>query len=488
MDRGDAESTCRCEKLRAVGNDALPYGSENIQKSSCTARRDLILVRNLLCNGAGHDDGDGVVRRGDINERAQGGNADLRPLGGVDMALDGVEHKINAAICLYQTDDSGHHNRDHGDIIHAHHAALSVRSLGNDGENILRGNGSRGDANHNGEDRADDEDEEDVHAGQRSDKHDQIGDNLQNVIAQVSRDLVFSVCHHEEQNQRNDSGGQNNADVFTEFILHLTSLRARGGDGCVGDHGKVVTEHGAAHNGSHAQCPRDPGLFTDSDGDWRKGHNRSDGGSHGGGNEAADEKETGYGDLRRQNGKSEIDGAVNTAGCLDRAGKRSREDKDETHDHDVFVAHIFCHARKLFREAALRILQESDDKRDQEADNGGHRVKVLKQNAAADKYDQKDGDGQKCPWVPLFHNQTSPSFFFPRPGREEPRQPQSCTVLYLVVYKSRRATSTGSRRATSTGSRRATSTGESCFFIFSIKKRAEKRKDNRFQNQCGQNF
>ena len=314
-----------------------------------------------------------------------------------------MQYKVNPAVCLDKPYHARDHNGNHGDVVHAHHTALAVGPFCDDRENFSRGNHSGGHADYDGEHRADHKHQENVHSGQRAHQHHKIRQNLKHVVAQISGDVIFSVRQDKKQDEGDDSGRKDNADIFPELVFHLAALCAGGGDGCVGDHGEVVPEHRAAHHGSHAKCARDSRFLTDSRGNGSQSHDGSHRCSHRRGDKAPDQEQARDGNLRRKDRQAEINGAVHAARCLNRAGKGAGQNEHQAHDHDVFVSHAPRDAGKLFRKGALGILQESGHQRDEKAHDGGHGVKISEQDTASDEDHKKNGNGQKSPGVSFLH-------------------------------------------------------------------------------------
>ena len=117
---------CRSQKLCTVGDKSLAHGAEHIQQGGAAARRYAELFTDILSNRACHNNRNGVVRSADINEQRESSNTKLATLSAADAALDEVQHEINTAVFLNQSDDAGYDDRNNGDVIHRHNAVANV--------------------------------------------------------------------------------------------------------------------------------------------------------------------------------------------------------------------------------------------------------------------------------------------------------------------------------------------------------------------------
>ena len=100
----------------------------------------------------------------------------------------------------------------------------------------------------------DPQDEKDIEAQKRQQKHHEI--------RKRQRDLVFIVPHgstsapngvdHEDQ-QRQERRRKRDPEIDPELVPHLDPLGLGGSDRRIGNKGEIVPEHGAAHDGPGAQ-------------------------------------------------------------------------------------------------------------------------------------------------------------------------------------------------------------------------------------------
>ena len=158
---------------------------------------------------------------------------------------------------------------------------------------------------------------------------------------------ALSEGDYKDQRQRGKSSRESDPEVFTELVFHLAALSVAGGDCRVGDEGEVVAEHGSAHDGGDAERQRKAGGLGNSSGDRHEKRDRSDGGSHGRGDEAGNDKEHSDGILCRNPGEHEIGNALCTAPS-DNADKRACGEEDQQHCDDVFVPDALSHEGELF--------------------------------------------------------------------------------------------------------------------------------------------
>ena len=150
------------------------------------------------------------------------------------MALDGRKNEIDAAICFNKADYTCHHNRNHRDIIHALDTAAAVRALEHDGKHLLPRDCAAGYADNQREDDSRHQHNKHIQSSQCANQHHQIGQNLPEVIAQVAFYPIFAAAsQYQKQYQRDNGGGQDDFQVFTEFILHVAALCPGSGNRCI---------------------------------------------------------------------------------------------------------------------------------------------------------------------------------------------------------------------------------------------------------------
>lgn len=68
--------------------------------------------------------------------------------------------------------------------------------------------------------------------------------------------------------------------------------------------------------------------------------------------------------------------------------------EDQAHGDDVVIGEALGDQVHFLAEVQVAVLEKGHEQGDQEHHNGGHGIKVVEQNAAADVDDQKDPDGQ----------------------------------------------------------------------------------------------
>ena len=296
--------------------------------------------------------------------------------------MDGVQQGVEAAVGADERAHGGYEDRYHGGLKHTGNAAAHA------GEK-LRGRDLPG-AQH--DDRAcgdaDQEHHEYVDADDTADQNQHVGKDLDQVVGLGHGSVKLRAQgQHQDEHQGDEGGGKGDAEVFAEFVLHGAALSVAGGDGGVGDKGKVVAEHGAAHDGGNAQRHVKAGGGGYRHGDGSQKRDRSDGGSHGGGDKARHHEKNRHRVLRGDQGKHEIRHALGAASADD-AHKGSGGQKDQDHGDNVPVCKPLRHQIQFFVKADLAVLQAGDQDRRQESDDNGNVVEahgdfqyVLKQDA-----------------------------------------------------------------------------------------------------------
>ena len=106
------------------------------------------------------------------------------------------------------------------------------------------------DADKAGGENADGQRQEYVHADDGQDQHQHIGEDLDEHKGPGLHDGGIAPADQEQDCQGDEGGGQGDKEVHPELVLQGHPLGPGGGDGGVGDHREVVTEHGAACTGS----------------------------------------------------------------------------------------------------------------------------------------------------------------------------------------------------------------------------------------------
>ena len=92
------------------------------------AWRDVVLVRDLACDGAGDDDGDGIVGCGDVHERRECRDAELGAALSMHETGDLLQDPFDATVVAYETDDACTDDRDDRDVVHVHDATAAVEA------------------------------------------------------------------------------------------------------------------------------------------------------------------------------------------------------------------------------------------------------------------------------------------------------------------------------------------------------------------------
>ena len=364
------------QKLSAVGDESLSHRAEHIKERGTAARCNAELLADILGNWAGHNDGNGIVGCAEVDEQCERRDTQLAAFRITDAALDEVEDKFNAAVFLDESNDAGHDDRNNRDVIHG------VDACANMGKHFRCGEGAGCQTNEHAQRGADNQDNENVDAADCTEKHDEIGNDLKQVVVKAAFDVeLVSLFEEEEESQRNNSSRQDNLKVFAEFVTHIAALRFDSGDGGIRDDGQVITKHCAADNGSSADSHRKAGFFADTGGDRRKRGYGANGGTHRDGNKAADDEKAGNSHSARQDGQAKVDSAFYTAGGADSTGEGACCEENQAHGQNIFVACALRRHMQLLHEAELFVLHKGHDEGYKKADDGWHTIKVASDNA-----------------------------------------------------------------------------------------------------------
>ena len=103
LKRRDGKSKLRCggngyQHLSSVGNHSLKHAREGIEQRSRLAPRNIVGSGHLRSDRIGHDNGNGVVRCGDIHGSNKQTHAEHAPFAGFKQTLDAVEQGDEAAM------------------------------------------------------------------------------------------------------------------------------------------------------------------------------------------------------------------------------------------------------------------------------------------------------------------------------------------------------------------------------------------------------
>ena len=379
----------------------------------------MVLLADVLSDGAGHHDGNCVIGGGYIHRGHQSGDAQLGTPLGVGAAVDEVDEPLDAAIFPHQGADTGHDDGDDSDVIHSGDARPHHR------EDLGPGKGAGGHAHDQAQHSADGQDQEHVDAGHGPHQDHQIGQDLPDAVCADLRLSAAAPGEGDEDHQGEDGCRQDDEEVHAELVLHLTALGADRGDGGVGDHGEVVTEHGARGHRRDAQDHLEAGGFAHGDGEGGQGGDGAHRGAHGDGHEAGDQEQARHRELAGQVVQEQIDRAVGAAGGLDRAGKGACGQKDQAHGEDVLIRHPVGHYLQLGVEVQGPVLDAGYEQGDEEGHDGRGLIEahldlepILEQQAAAQIEDQEHQDGEQGGGIaPLlrrieFSHRKGPPFSF----------------------------------------------------------------------------
>ena len=216
--------------------------------------------------------------------------------------------------------------------------------------------------------------------------------------------------HGKDNHNGQESSGQGNEEIAAELVLHRTALTVAGGDGGIGNHGQVVAEHRAAHNGTDAQCRAVACSVGYLHSNGRQQRDGTHGGAHGRGDKAADHKQHCHRKLRRNDGQHEVRHALGT-GTSHHAHKRARRKENQQHGDDILIPHALTHNLQLLIKRDAAVLYTGGADRHQEGCHDRHIVKahgnlhaVLKQKTQAQIQYKEHADRQQRRRIALLHS------------------------------------------------------------------------------------
>ena len=162
--------------------------------------------------------------------------------------FDKLKDRFESAVFLDERSDRSHQDGyDHG----FKHSGSSAAHGGERGDIIQHA------CCGSGEDKqkdADAQNNEDIDPEKRKDQDDEIRNCLDQVIGIRPHCGAAAPQGQDEQDDQGDQRGRkSDAEIGPEFVLHQNALRLGGGNGGIGDKGQVVSEHGAADNGSDTE-------------------------------------------------------------------------------------------------------------------------------------------------------------------------------------------------------------------------------------------
>src|SRR5699024_6836338 len=385
------------QKLGPVRDQPLPHRSEDIQQGSAPAGRDPVLFADVSGDGAGHDDGHRVIGRTAVHQQNQQSDPQLAAPLPSDPFLDFHQNILDSSVGAHHGYDESHHDGYHRDIVHGsdtvpHHL-----------EDFSRSNGSSPYSYQQRQHNSADQHHKDIDSDQSSDQHHQIGKDLQHIVLQPFKGRSLSgTGHDQKQNHGDDGSRQYDQKVFPEFILHLGALGADGRDGGIGNHGQIISEHGAPHHGSGTDSHAHSRFVADPHGDGRHGCDGTHGSPHGYGDKTADYKKPRHRHIGRHDGQPQIDRTLHAASHIHRLGKAAGHQKDQTHGHDVFISHPLGNQCDVLLKTDFPVLQKTHQQRDENSHDGRHAVEISGDAAGSQKDYQKHQDRQQRQRISLI--------------------------------------------------------------------------------------
>lgn len=243
---------------------------------------------------------------------------------------------------------------------------------------------------------------EHVDAGKGECQNENIGDELHQVV--IGGDDFMGVrCKRNSCNNHDcgDGCGERNPEVLLEFVLHFAALRGSRCDSRVGNEREVITEHGSANHGTHAEGNAEPCCPGNFNSDRRYDSNCPDGCPHGGRNECRHDEKHDYGKLGRYKIQKQVSGRRG-AGSSENARENACAQEYENHEEDISIADGTCHDVHLLVEIQFAVLDACHENGYQEGPDDWDVVEshrnlqdVFEGNAHAQVQYQKHGDWQK---------------------------------------------------------------------------------------------
>ncbi len=358
------------QDLGAVGNQSLDDAGGRIQDGGDADGIRPEPVRTGLRDGSGDDNGDRVVGGEEVDGADEQGDARLARARTAHQARNFLRQPEDAAVSLDRLEEAA---RKKGDDERLAHAECTVADVVESAPEVEP---SECDAQDGGEQRAAEEKSHDVQSGERQDEDEHVRRDEQGVLPGGGDGRCGSGFAREADDgidgERGECGRGGDADVRDELVAHGDALGARGGDRRVGDHGQVVAEHRAAHDGADGDCGRNAERFGEAHGDRRDRGDRSAARADRERDEARDEEESRQQQARGNEGLGDEHGGVDGAGPLGDRGESARQDEDEAHDHDVRLAH------------SVRIRLDALRQRTASAKGNGHRARHKEGNGHLD--------------------------------------------------------------------------------------------------------
>ena len=392
------------QHLGAVGDDSLENAGEGVQQTGRTLRADAVAAAHFLGDGVCHDDGHRVVGGGDVHGAHQQTDAQLAAAFSPEESADGVEQGVKAAVNPDQAAHGGHQNGYHAGFKH-------TGGTGAHAGQQLRGSSLAGsEHNETAGDNADEKHHKNVDARDAPCQHQHIGQNLHQTVAVLRGGGSLTQCQQENEYQSAQGGGQGNAEIAPEFVLHGAALAVAGGNGGVGNEGQIVAEHGAAHHRAHAQGGVVARGLSHLHGNGSDEGDGAHAGAHGGGDKAGHHKQNGYREIRRDQIQHEIGYALGRA-STHHPHKGTGGEENQQHGDDVLIANPLSHNGELIIETELPVLQAGHQNGRQKSNDNGNAVKahgnfhaVFEQKPQPQVQNQKYPNGQQCNRISFFHS------------------------------------------------------------------------------------
>ena len=396
----DAGEARRHQQLRPVRDQALHQAGEGVQQAGRLLRRHAEALRDVVRDAAGGDDRHGVVGRAEIGQADDAGDGRFGAAPAADALGERRDDEIEAAADADQLQQAAG-EQGHDDQLGHPGDALS------DGAQPVHPAQFAGEETEQRHERdAGREDHGDVEAaeGQRDDQ--QV---RQRAIPfdgrRYGRLGHFPAPDHVEDGDGQE-GRQDDAQVRAELVAHLAARRTRGGDGRIGDEGKVVAEEGAAHDdGGHIGL-RDTALGGDAGPDGDQRHDGAHARAHRHRDEAGSHEQAGKQPARRHGAEHQRHGRVHGADLARGLREGARQQEDPDHQQDIGMPRSAGKGSQALRQRAFRH-GDAVNAREQERRGHGYLVEVPRNHGGYEINQQENSqrtDGQQAFRNTTFHD------------------------------------------------------------------------------------
>ena len=191
-----------------------------------------------------------------------------------------------------------------------------------------------------------------IHTGDRQYQYSDVRDNFHDVEGQITDfRYCFGSADHQQDNSRKDSSGQSDQEVYAELIFQFAALCTSCRNGCIGDHGQVVTKQTAAYAGAYHQRQGKTDFFCNTDSQRNDGADCTNGCACCSTHESGNDEDTCYQILGRHHTQTKIYCGISAAHCSCNGCESTCQNVDHQHGEYIFVCCTPCEDGKFFVDA-----------------------------------------------------------------------------------------------------------------------------------------